>query len=116
MPLAFSLPEWLTPPASSDPHSAGVSLGVTVILASAIAWLHRSTARGAGHTQDFSHTLVMISVVTAALVTVVSSSISIGIAMFAAFSLIRFPSNVGRSLDLAFAFFHFLPVFGGEKI
>lgn len=105
MQLALALPEWMLPPNAIDPGSAALALLVTVVLACGIAWLHRFTARGAGHTQDYSHTLVMISVVTAALIMVVSRSVSIGLAMFAAFSLIRFPSSVGRSMDLAFAFF-----------
>lgn len=103
--LAVTLPGWLAAPASSDPLASALSVSVTLVLASAIAWLHRHTARGAGHTQDYSHTLVIIAVVTTALIAVVSGSMSIGVAMFAAFSLIRFPSNFGRSMDLAFAFF-----------
>jgi len=105
----MNLPDWLKGAAigghSPDLLTTLLSVGVTFVLAVGIAWLHRLTARGNGHTQDYSHTLIIIAVVTTALIVVVSGSMAIGVAMFAAFSMIRFPQALGRSTDLAFAFF-----------
>ncbi|WP_367870217.1 DUF4956 domain-containing protein [Luteolibacter sp. Populi] len=103
--IAFSFAEWFAAPAAKDLANTSLSVVVTLVLVLAIAYLHRYTARGAGHTQDYSHTLVIISIVTTVLIAVVSRRTGLGVAMFAAFSLIRFPASLGRSMDMAFVFF-----------
>jgi len=78
---------------------------VSFILALGIAWTHRRAFRGTAYTQDYAHTLVLIATVTAVLVNTIRTDVGIGLAMFAAFSVIRFPRNLGQSSDLAFMFF-----------
>jgi hypothetical protein len=85
--------------------AAVLPVAVTFALALVIAWTHRRTYRGTAYTQDYAHTLVIIATVTAVLVETVGSNLAIGLAMFAAFSVIRFPRNLGQSSDLAFVFF-----------
>lgn len=97
--------EWLKREGSLDLASVTLSVITTFFLSVVIAWLHRRTYRGGAYTQDYAHTLVIISVVTTVLISVVSGSAAIGVAMFAAFSVIRFPRSLGQSSDLAFAFF-----------
>lgn len=88
-----------------DPATAALSVTITFLMSLAIAWIHRRTFRGASYTQDFAHTLIIIAVVTTILIGVVRGSFAIGLGMFAAFSVIRFPRNLGQSSDLAFLFF-----------
>ena len=78
---------------------------VSSVIALAIAWTHRHVFRGTAYTQDYAHTLVLIATVTAVLVNTIRSDVGIGLAMFAAFSVIRFPRSLGQSSDLAFMFF-----------
>ena len=105
MIIANIFSDWLASPASDDLRTTVLSIAVTLVLTLGIAALHRYTARGSGHTQDYSHTLVLIAVVTTVLIAVVSRQMGLGVAMFAAFSLIRFPANLRRSMDMAFVFF-----------
>jgi hypothetical protein len=88
-----------------DLAAAVLPVAATFALSLAIAWTHRHTFRGTAYTQDYAHTLVIIATVTAVLVKVIGANLAIGLAMFAAFSVIRFPRNLGQSSDLAFMFF-----------
>lgn len=90
---------------AAELSAAVLPVAITFVLALAIAWTHRRAYRGTAYTQDYAHTLVIIATVTAVLVEVVGSNLAIGLAMFAAFSVIRFPRNLGQSSDLAFVFF-----------
>lgn len=78
---------------------------VTFFNSLGIAWVHRRTFCGTSYSQDFAHTLVITSVVTSVLIGVISSRAGIGLAMFAAFAMIRFPRSLGQSSDLAYGFF-----------
>lgn len=88
-----------------DVHAASIAVALTFVLSVVIAWLHRRAYRGTAYSQDYAHTLIIIAVVTTVLITVVNKSGAIGVGMFAAFSIIRFPRNLGQSSDLAFGFF-----------
>jgi len=90
---------------SAELAAAILSVVVSFCLAIAIAWTHRRAYRGTAYTQDYAHTLVLIATVTAVLVKTIGGDVAIGLAMFAAFSVIRFPRKVGQSSDLAFMFF-----------
>ena len=70
-----------------------------------IATVYRSTYKGTRYSQDFVQTLIMIGTITTILIMVVSGNAGIAFGMFAAFSMIRFRSNLGQSRDLGFVFF-----------
>jgi Domain of unknown function (DUF4956) len=70
-----------------------------------IAQLYRSTYRGTRYSQDFVQALIMIGSITTILIMVVSGNEGIAFGMFAAFSMIRFRSNLGQSRDLGYVFF-----------
>lgn len=70
-----------------------------------IAHLYRSTYKGTRYSQDFVQALIMIGTITTILIMVVSGNQGIAFGMFAAFSMIRFRSNLGQSRDLGFVFF-----------
>ncbi|WP_035608322.1 YrzE family protein [Haloferula sp. BvORR071] len=102
--IAKILPHWLTH-GTHDFSGILLSISVTLVLSLGVAALHRFTSRGSGHTQDYSHTLILIGVVTAVLAAVIGRHGHVGVAMFAAFSLVQFPANLRRSMDMAFMFF-----------
>ena len=70
-----------------------------------IAQLYRSTYKGTRYSQDFVQGLIMIGTITTILIMVVSGNSGIAFGMFAAFSMIRFRSNLGQSRDLGFVFY-----------
>ena len=70
-----------------------------------IAQLYRSTYKGTRYSQDFVQTLIMIGTITTILIMVVSGNSGIAFGMFAAFSMLRFRSNLGQSRDLGFVFY-----------
>lgn len=70
-----------------------------------IAQLYRSTYKGTRYSQDFVQALIMIGTITSILIMVVSGNQGIAFGMFAAFSMIRFRSNLGQSRDLGYVFF-----------
>jgi hypothetical protein len=83
---------------------AATPVAVTFVLALGIAWTHRHAHRGTSYTQDFAHTLILIATVTPVLVQIIGNNMAMGLALFAAFSVIRFPRNLGQTSDLAFLF------------
>ncbi len=70
-----------------------------------VAFIYRATYRGTRYSQDFVQTFIMIGTITTILIMVVQGNQGIAFGMFAAFSMIRFRSNLGQSRDLAFVFF-----------
>ncbi len=70
-----------------------------------IAQIYRTTYKGTRYSQDFVQTFIMIGTITTILIMVVKGEEGIAFGMFAAFSMIRFRSNLGQSRDLAFVFF-----------
>ena len=70
-----------------------------------IASLYRNTYKGTRYSQDFVQTLIMIGTITTILIMVVQGNSGIAFGMFAAFSMIRFRSNLGQSRDLGYVFY-----------
>ena len=81
------------------------ALGMSFLLNLFIASLYRTTYKGTRYSQDFVQTLIMIGTITTILIMVVSGNQGIAFGMFAAFSMIRFRSNLGQSRDLGYVFF-----------
>ena len=73
-----------------------------------VASVYRATYRGADLSQDYVHTLLILGTVVSVVVMVVrvdkehAQATAFGI--FAAFSIIRFRTNVGQSRDIGFIF------------
>ncbi len=73
-----------------------------------VATVYRTTYRGADLSQDYVHTLLILGTVVSVVVMVVrvdkehAQATAFGI--FAAFSIIRFRTNVGQSRDIGFIF------------
>ena len=82
---------------------AAMALSLTLNLI--IGAVYKATYKGTRYSQDYTQTLVLLGTVTTILIMVVQGSVSIAFGMFAAFSMIRFRSNLGQSRDLAFVLF-----------
>ena len=84
------------------------ALGLSFLLNLLIATVYRRTYKGGSFSQDYVHTLLILGTVVSVIVMVVrvdkehSQATAFGI--FAAFSIIRFRTNVGQSRDIGFIF------------
>jgi len=84
------------------------ALGLSFLLNLLIATVYRRTYKGGGFSQDYVHTLLILGTVVSVVVMVVrvdkehAQATAFGI--FAAFSIIRFRTNVGQSRDIGFIF------------
>ena len=79
-------------------------LGVTAILGVYIFLAYRVAVRNEFYSKDFNITLVLMSVVTAAIVLAIQSNLVISLGMVGALSIIRFRTAVKSPLDLFFLF------------
>jgi hypothetical protein len=78
-------------------------------LTSMIAALYKSTFRGPKLSQDYVHTLIILGIVVTVIVMVVrggdaAKSQATAFGMFAAFSIIRFRSDLAEARDIGFIF------------
>lgn len=84
------------------------ALGLSFALNLLIATVYRRTYKGGDFSQDYMHTLLILGTVVSVIVMVVrvdkehSQATAFGI--FAAFSIIRFRTNVGQARDIGFIF------------
>lgn len=81
------------------------AMALSFLLNLFIGHIYRSTYKGTRYSQDFVQTFIMIGTITTILIMVVQGNQGIAFGMFAAFSMIRFRSNLGQSRDLGFVFF-----------
>ncbi len=88
-----------------EPWEVAAAMVLSFALNLFIAQLYRSTYKGTRYSQDFVQTLIMIGTMTTILIMVVNGDSGIAFGMFAAFSMIRFRSNLGQARDLGFVFF-----------
>lgn len=82
-----------------------LAMGLSFTLMVIIATTYKQTYRGTLYSQDHVHTLIILGVVVSVIIMVVRGSTSVAFGMFAAFSIIRFRSNVPQSRDVGFIFF-----------
>ncbi len=74
------------------------------VLATIIGATYRRTYRGQGFSQDYVHTLIILSMGVTIVMMVVQGNPATAFGMFAAFSIIRFRRSVGQARDIAFVF------------
>jgi len=84
------------------------ALGVSFLLNLLIATVYRRTYKGGDFSQDYVHTLLILGTVVSVVVMVVrgdgEKAQATAFGIFAAFSIIRFRTNVGQSRDIGFIF------------
>jgi uncharacterized membrane protein YhiD involved in acid resistance len=84
------------------------ALGLSFVLNLLIATVYRRTYKGGSFSQDYVHTLVILGTVVSVVVMVVRLDVpnaqATAFGIFAAFSIIRFRTDVEQSRDIGFIF------------
>lgn len=88
-----------------SPIELAISLLIAITLGFLIAWTYKKTHRGFSYSQSFSIAIVLITVITALIITLIQGNIAAAIGIFGAFSIIRFRTAVKDVRDVAFIFF-----------
>lgn len=82
-----------------------LGMATALVLSILITQVYQRTFTGESYSQDFVHTIVMMSVVVSVVMNVVSGNAGVAFGLFAVFSLIRFRSAVTNAKDIAYIFF-----------
>jgi hypothetical protein len=82
-----------------------LAMAVTTVLSIIITKVYQITFSGERYSQNFVHTIVIMSVVVSVIMNVVSGNAGVAFGLFAVFSLIRFRSAVTDAKDIAYIFF-----------
>ena len=81
-----------------------VALGIACVLALYIFFVYRVVTRKTFYSKNFNITLAIITVITAALILTMQSSVGLSLGMVGALSIVRFRTAVKEPMDLAFLF------------
>ena len=81
-----------------------VALGIACVLALYIFFVYRVVTRKTFYSKNFNITLAVITVITAALILTMQSSVVLSLGMVGALSIVRFHTAVKDPMDLAFLF------------
>ena len=81
-----------------------VALGIACALALYIFFVYRIVTRKTFYSKNFNITLAVITVITAALILTMQSSVVLSLGMVGALSIVRFRTAVKDPMDLAFLF------------
>ena len=81
-----------------------VALGIACALALYIFFVYRVVTRKTFYSKNFNITLAVITVITAALILTMQSSVVLSLGMVGALSIVRFRTAVKDPMDLAFLF------------
>src|SRR5690606_7283641 len=82
-----------------------LAMVITTILSIIITKVYQLTFTGERYSQNFVHTIIIMSVVVSVIMKVVSGNAGVAFGLFAVFSLIRFRSAVTDAKDIAYIFF-----------
>ena len=80
------------------------ALGIACVLALYIFFVYRVVTRKTFYSKNFDITLAVITVITAALILTMQSSVVLSLGMVGALSIVRFRTAVKDPMDLAFLF------------
>ena len=81
-----------------------VALGIACVLALYIFFVYRVVTRKTFYSKSFNISLAVITVITAALILTMQSSVVLSLGMVGALSIVRFRTAVKDPMDLAFLF------------
>ena len=77
---------------------------VAALVALMIAWVYKKTYTGVIYSKSFNITLILVSVVTAAVMMVIQSNMALSLGLVGALSIIRFRSAIKDTRDIGFLF------------
>ncbi|MBQ6120536.1 MAG: DUF4956 domain-containing protein, partial [Clostridia bacterium] len=81
-----------------------VSLVLALAVGLFIAWIYRRNYRGVMYSNNFTLTLVMMTLITCPVVMCIRESIQLSMGMVGALSIVRFRTAVKDPLDTAYMF------------
>ena len=81
-----------------------IALGIACVLALYIFFVYRVVTRKTFYSKNFNITLAVITVITAALILTMQTSVVLSLGMVGALSIVRFRTAVKDPMDLAFLF------------
>ncbi|WP_405099001.1 DUF4956 domain-containing protein [Oceanobacillus sp. FSL H7-0719] len=93
---------------NASESALGLSLAamtIATVLSIIITLIYQITFTGERYSQNFVHTIIIMSVVVSVIMNVVSDNAGVAFGLFAVFSLIRFRSAVTDAKDIAYIFF-----------
>ncbi|MEM7473697.1 MAG: DUF4956 domain-containing protein [Planctomycetota bacterium] len=82
-----------------------VAMGLSAFCSMMIAYCYRGTHKGTGYSQNYTQSLVLLSLVTTLIMIVIGSNIARAFSLVGALSIIRFRNAVKETRDVAFIFF-----------
>lgn len=82
-----------------------LAMAIATVLSIVITMVYQLTFTGERYSQNFVHTIIIMSVVVSVVMNVVSGNAGVAFGLFAVFSLIRFRSAVTDAKDIAYIFF-----------
>ncbi len=77
----------------------------SIILSIVIAVMYRETHRGISYSQNFTQTLVLLSVIVSAVMLIVGTDIARAFTLVGALSIVRFRNAIKETRDVGFIFF-----------
>ena len=84
--------------------NAVLALGITCLIAVYIFFIYRVMTRKSFYSKSFNVSLVALSLITAAIILSIQSSVVISLGMVGALSIVRFRTAVKEPMDLVFLF------------
>ena len=84
--------------------SALLSLFMSFVLATIMAYTYKQTHRGLSYSMSFVHTIVIMAVTVSIIMTIIGSNIARAFALVGALSIIRFRTAIKDPRDVAFIF------------
>ena len=81
-----------------------IALGIACVLALYIFFVYRVVTRKTFYSKNFNITLAVITVITAALILTMQSSVVLSLGMVGALSIVRFRTAIKDPMDLMFLF------------
>ncbi len=70
-----------------------------------ITWLYRITHKTPGFSQNFAYSLVLLSMITAVVISVIGSNLARAFGLVGALSIIRFRTAIKEPMDIMYVFF-----------
>jgi len=81
------------------------NLMVSLVCGLIIAFFYKLTYKGAGYTNSFIVSLVVLSLITTVIIMVIGNNLARAFGLVGAMSIIRFRTAVKETLDIIFIFF-----------
>lgn len=91
-------------PASIDPVSLLVTLGVALLVGLGIFFIYRRYFVGVVYDHAYNMSLVVMTVLTSLIIVTISANVALSLGMVGALSIIRYRTAVKNPLDLMFMF------------